>query len=1043
MMQHPVAVKQRQQDSNMSQQLSGMPCGKWTCTSPGTVVSSSPGSLASLLHSLDFSCLCGDPASCFPELISIDSRNCNENALFIALRGEIDDGHDYVNQVLKNGCAAVLVEKDRLPQETFHDCRACVVEVEDSRRAYALLAETLFASPAQAMMMMAITGTNGKTSVSYLLEQVLQDAGKRVGVIGTINYRYVNRKGELQIFPSPFTTPEPLLLQGILREMADSGVNCVIMEVSSHGLAQNRIGNLLFDMAAFTNLSRDHLDYHLDMKSYFEAKSILFSCHLKANAQAVISFSNTETTWSKELLELLTERGTQTITCGTTGCDISPKSVQGGLQHTEIVLQTDNGTCEFISPLVGGFNVHNLQTAFAMARVAGVSTTEISTSLGAAVGAPGRMQRVQMIPGEEGFRPSVFVDYAHTPDALLQVLTTLKALPHNRLFCVFGCGGDRDTGKRALMGEICGKFADVAIITDDNPRSEDPASIRQMVAAGVEKTDLAERDMGWLQSSKESETGFVAVPDRSAAIAAAIGAAGAGDIVLIAGKGHEDYQITKRGKRFFDDTLEAKKALSGWTLDSLLLATGGKLLDREHTDGILGSVSTDSRTVRKNDIFVALQGERFDAHDYAADVVKAGAGCLVLHRLPEQSLSCPVLLVDDTEKGLGDIAAYRRKCMQALASPMIVGITGSSGKTTLKEMCFSIFKRQWPDSDKVAPARVLKTEGNFNNSIGLPLSLLPVTPAHCALLLEMGMNSPGEIARLTEIADPDIACVLNVHGAHLQGLGSIEGVAEAKGELFKNCRPDTVLVVNNDDARVVALGADCTQQKICFGLDSNDASAPDVYSSDVDLSQKEEIHFSLHIGEEVARITLAVPGSHNISNALAAAAISHAAGVAITQIAEGLAAFKPADSRMQIVDGPAGSRIINDCYNANPESMRAGLATLAGFEGAARVAILGDMLELGADAEKLHTEVGRYIGELGIEFLAILGEYKTQVQSGVQESEGKRTTVRSFDDQDSCYEWLQSLVSDGTIQAGSYLLIKGSRGMHLENLVNQLQRELA
>ena len=1043
MMQQSVAVKQTQQDSNMSQPPSGMPCGKWSCTSPGTVMSSSASPLTSLLYTITYSCLCGDPATCFPKIVSVDSRKCDGNSFFVALCGEERDGHDYVNQALENGCAAVLVEKGRLPQKTIQNCTACIIEVEDSRVAYSLLAETLFACPAHGMTMMGITGTNGKTSISYLLEWILRNAGKQVGVIGTINYRYLNSDGELKVFPSPFTTPEPLLLQGILREMADAGVGSVIMEVSSHGLAQNRIGNLLFDVAAFTNLSRDHLDYHVDMKSYFEAKSLLFRNHLKENAQAVITFSEGDTSWGKALQEVCAERDLQTVTCGTVDCDIFPKSVQGNLQHTEIVLQTQGGMCALTSPLVGDFNVQNLQTAFAMARAAGVSPVEISKSLGTATGAPGRMQRVPVILGEEGFRPSVFVDYAHTPDALLQVLKTLKALPHNRLFCVFGCGGDRDTGKRTLMGEICGKFADVAIVTDDNPRSEDPVTIRLMVAAGVKKTDLPQRDMDWLHAIKETETGFVLVAERSTAIAAAIEAAAAGDIVLVAGKGHEDYQITASGKRFFDDTLEAKKALNRWKLESLLLATGGKILNQGHAVGFLGAVSTDSRTVRQNDIFVALQGARFDAHDYAVDVAKAGAGCLIMHRHPKQPISSPVLLVEDTEKALGDIAAYRRKCMQALSNPVLVGITGSSGKTTLKEMCFAIFKQQWPDSDKAAKERVLKTEGNFNNSIGLPLSLLPITAAHEAVLLEMGMNSPGEIKRLTAIVDPDIACILNVHGAHLQGLGTIEGVAEAKGELFRNCGPDTVLVVNNDDARVAALAASCAHPKIFFGCNRCEALSLDVYSSDVDLSQREEINFSLHIGAEQAQITLAVPGSHNISNALAAAAISHAAGIGLAQIAEGLAAFKPADSRMQIIDGPAGSRIINDCYNANPESMRAGLATLAGFESAARIAVLGDMLELGDDAEKLHREVGRYVGELGIEFLAILGEYKKQVQTGVQESEGQRTTVRTFSDQDSCDLWLQSLVDDGTVQAGSYILVKGSRGMHLENLVNQLQGELA
>jgi len=1006
-------------------------------------VSSSPESLSSLLQSLKYSCLCGDPADSFLQTITVDSRKCNEKALFIALRGVASDGHDYVRQVLENGCAAVLVEKDALTPNIYQDAEVCIIAVDDSRLAHALLAEELFAFPARAMCMFGITGTNGKTSISYLLESVLRDAGKQVGVIGTINYRYMAEDDTAHVFPSPFTTPEPFLLQSILREMVDAGVDSVIMEVSSHGLAQHRIGNLLFDVAGFTNLSRDHLDYHQDMQSYFKAKSLLFTEHLKKNGRAVITFPEEDPEWSQALQAICIDLGVQSTSCGAADCDIFPESIDGSLHHTNIHLQTTAGTVALGSPLVGDFNVQNLQTVFAMAKAADIVDAQISASLRSAAGAPGRMQRISACPGEESFRPTVFVDYAHTPDALLQVLKTLGNLPHNRLFVVFGCGGDRDTGKRALMGEICGEYADVAVITDDNPRTEDPQSIRVMVAEGIKKSDIPQRDMAWLQAGKEDGKGFITVAERDTAISAVIEAAGVNDIVLIAGKGHEDYQITAKGKRFFDDSLEAEKALNGWTLQSLELATGGILSGGASAGILTGAVSTDSRTVAKNDIFVALQGERFDAHDYVSDVASAGVGCLVLHRQPQDQLSVPWILVKDTEKALGDMAAYRRKCMRSFSNPVVVGITGSSGKTTLKEMCFSIFRQQWPDSEKTAKGRVLKTEGNFNNLIGLPLSLLPISPVHQGVLLEMGMNHPGEIERLTEIADPDIACILNVHGAHLQGLGTIEGVARAKGELFRTCGQDTTLVVNGDDSRVAALAADCSQRKIVFGCGTEENRALDVYSSALDLSEPETIHFTLHIEEQTTAVTLAVPGRHNVSNALAAAAIAHAAGISITRIADGLAAFKPADSRMQIVEGPAGSRIINDCYNANPESMRAGLATLAGFKGVTRVAVLGDMLELGIDAEKLHRTIGKCVAELGIEFLAILGDYQKQVQAGVQENDGNQTTVRVFDDQDSCNGWLQSLIEDGSIQEGSYILVKGSRGMHLENLVKKLRGEPA
>ena len=1024
-------------------QQSGNFAPEWSCTSPGTALSAVSTSLSTLLDPLNFSCLQGDPTATVVNTISVDSRNCREDALFIALCGEERDGHHFIPQAMEQGCRAFLVERGRYDGQEVRNEQVVVIEVADTRAACALVAEQVFAHPATEVAILGITGTNGKTTISYLLESVLAEAGERVGIIGTVSYRYQDQDGKLHVIPAPFTTPEPLLLQSILKEMVDAGVDSIIMEVSSHGLSQNRIGGLQCDVAAFTNLSRDHLDYHADMEDYFQAKSLLFTKHLKEEGKAVITCAEEEENWSSKLAAICNDLGLSTMTCGQAHCDIFPLTSTTTLQQTDITLQTANGIFPCVSPLVGSFNIMNLQTTFAMALAAGVSEKTICDGLANATGAPGRLQRIAPCPGEEALRPTVFVDYAHTPDALLQVLQTLKGLPHERLLCVFGCGGDRDQGKRVQMGKICASFADIAVITDDNPRTEDPDTIRAMIAEGVKETKLPEHDLEWLTGRDGSGKGYVTVPNRADAINFAIQTAGKGDIVLIAGKGHEDYQITAAGKHFFDDSLEAKAALSSWKVETVAAATGGTILSEGVEHHTLGNVDTDSRTIENNDIFVALEGERFDGHSYTEQVEAAGAGCLVVHRRPEQHCTAPVVLVDNTEKALGKMAAYRRTCMQHWSQPVVVGITGSSGKTTLKEMCYSIFTRQWDGKDSRGQSRVLKTAGNFNNTIGLPLSLLPITPSHLGVLLEMGMNRPGEIEWLTKIADPDIACINNVHGAHLQGLGTIEGVAKAKGELFMNCRPDTILIVNNDDHRVVSLAEQCKQKKVVYGWQESGASELDIYATAVEAGRGETVQFVLHVEGEQTTICLPVPGLHNVSNALAAAAISHAAGIALEQIAEGLEAFAAADSRMQIVDGPAGVRIINDCYNANPESMRAGLKTLAGFTGAPRVAVLADMLELGENAATLHQELGRFAAESGIEFLALLGDHKEDVLAGAQAAEKGSAVVRTFIEQKSCMHWLQELIDTGQVGAGSYILVKGSRGMRLENLVNMLRGEQA
>jgi murE/murF fusion protein len=1009
----------------------------WVCTTPGTVVCSSGSfNIAALAEQLELSVLSGTPSNCLINQITIDSREVRSGSLFIALSGSKSDGHDFIDQAVDLNCSALLVEKGRVKREVYEDRGICVFETSNTRAVYGVLAEILFAYPAKNMNMFGVTGTNGKTSVSYLLESVLRQAGKQPGVLGTINYRYYDAQGDLIRIPSSFTTPEPLLLQEILRKMADNGVDSVIMEISSHGLEQNRIGTLAFDVAAFTNLSRDHLDYHPDMESYFAAKTLLFTNHLRNDGKAVTTFSAEDCKWSKRLQDLCAQNGVAVLSCGEPEkSGIYPLSVVSNLRKTDITFQTPEGVCSFSSSLVGDFNVTNLQTTFAMAMASGIPVSTICTALSTAAGAPGRMEQVRVSANEQGFRPAVFVDYAHTPDALEQILKTVKALPHTALYCVFGCGGDRDAGKRPLMGTIAGKYSDIVILTDDNPRSEDSGSIIDEVARGL---NVRACQSSWLGQKKRDERGFVTIPDRHRAIAAAIAAAGADDIVLIAGKGHEEYQLTSKGKIFFNDTLEAAEALSNWKLESLLLATDGKLLRYCNPGRSMGSINTDSRTIQPDDVFVALKGERFDGHDYAEQVAAAGAGCLILEHEPETSLSVPVVLVKDTEQALGDLARYRRANMKEISTPRVIGITGSSGKTTVKEMCAAIFSKQWPEQADSPSGRVLKTEGNFNNLIGLPLSLLPVSPKHKAVILEMGMNAPGEIARLTDIADPDIACIVNVHGAHLQGLGDIEGVARAKAELFHGCGPETVLVINGDDPRVVDVAGSCAQRKIFFGISDASSQLLDVYATHCKTGGQEDVAFMLHVKEQEQQVVLQVPGAYNISNALAAAAIAVAAGIDIRLIAAGLSAFRPTDRRMQIFDGPAGSRVINDTYNANPESMKAGVDTLCELGSGTRVAVLGDMLELGPDSEALHRMIGASAADYGIDFLGVLGDFAVSTASGAIEQGMDKERVHVFGEKEACICWLKELVSTGNIKSGTYVLVKGSRGMRLENLVERL-----
>jgi len=466
------------------------------------------------------------------------------------------------------------------------------------------------------------------------------------------------------------------------------------------------------------------------------------------------------------------------------------------------------------------------------------------------------------------------------------------------------------------------------------------------------------------------------------------------------------------------------QAGAAWDVAALLLATGGRLLGSGQA-ATLGSVSTDTRGIRPGDIFLALAGERFDGHDFLDKAVRCGAAALVVSRALKPLPAVPVVLVEDTLKALGDLAAFHRAALQNLR---VVAITGSTGKTTVKEMAAAILGREF---------RVLKTEGNRNNLVGLPLSLLPAEADHEVAVLELGMNRPGEIARLTEIADPDVACIVNVQAAHLEGLGDIEGVARAKGELFGGLHDGATMVVNDDDPRVTALAAAYPHKKVRFGADPQ----AEVRATHIRSLGEGGMAFTLHVLGEKRRVSLRGPGVHNVGNALAAAAIAHAVGLGIESIAAGLEGYIPFASRLEIRTATGGVKLINDTYNANPGSMRAALATLVDLADVRKkVAVLGDMLELGEESGPAHWALGVEAARLGCDALLTVGEFARKTVEGARSAGMDPRQAKGFTDKAEVVAQLQKLMVLGDLVAGDWILVKGSRGMRMESIVEDLTR---
>ena len=462
--------------------------------------------------------------------------------VFVALKGHRTDGHLYLAASLARGARVVVTEQELEPP-----AGVTVVRVPQARLALAHLSAAFYGHPSRELTLVGITGTNGKTSTTYLLEAILTAAGRRVGVVGTVNYR---AGGET--WPAPVTTPESLDLQRMLRQMRTKGVSHVFLEVSSHALDLRRVDRTRFAAGVFTNLSQDHLDYHRDLDEYFAAKSRLFLEILPNGGSAPgLAVLNLDDPRGKSL------RDRVQVPALTYGChpesQVRPLEYRYRQDGLEAKLTTPAGELTIASRLVGPFNLANVLAASATALGLGLSPAEVARGIASLPGVPGRLERFGPPAG-----PALFVDYAHTPAAVIQALAALKTLHFTRLITVFGCGGDRDRSKRPLMGRAAAAGSHLVIITSDNPRSEDPEAIIREIEPGVAQGGLTKITAA---AAKRGEPGYLAVPDRREAIRLAVELARPGDAVLVAGKGHENYQIWGRERRHFDDREEVAAAL--------------------------------------------------------------------------------------------------------------------------------------------------------------------------------------------------------------------------------------------------------------------------------------------------------------------------------------------------------------------------------------------------------------------------------------------------------------------------------------------------
>lgn len=912
--------------------------------------------------------------------LHLDSRRLRRGDVFLAVPGVRGDGRDHIAAALAAGALVLADTATRHAGEPWQPVAGLDVSrlacVPGLKGLLGELAHEWYGRPSQALAVVAVTGTNGKTSCAYWIADALNGAGMPCGVLGTLGIRWPDGSSEA----GSLTTPDVVSVHRSLAAQRAAGAQAVAMEASSIGIEQGRMSQVQVRVAGWTNLSRDHLDYHGSMDAYAAAKEALF--RFPGLQAAVINLDDAAGRAACGRLPAGLDVWTYALAGHAADADrparlaaaMSAAQPSGdGLAFALEERRAGQASAQaaVASQLLGEHNIENMLLVAGVLRALGLDLAASAAQLERLAPVPGRLERVQAPGLAADQQPLVVVDYAHTPDALARTVQALAPLAQRRggrLLCLFGCGGDRDPGKRPLMAQAA-LAADRVIVTSDNPRSESPEAIIEQILAGVP----ADRQVEVLA-------------DRAEAILHAIWSSAPADVLLLAGKGHETYQEIQGLRHVFDDREWARLAL--WW-------------------GTGRDAAIDARKLAAGEVFVALAGERADGHAFVAQAEAAGAAAaLVAH--PVADVALPQFVLGDGRAALARLAtAWRRRF-----DLPVIAVTGSNGKTTTKEMIAAVLAA-WVGE----PAR-LATRGNLNNELGVPMTLLRLRAGHRAAVVELGMNHPGEIAVLAAMAQPTVALVNNAQREHQEFMKSVAAVAEENGAVLAALPQNGIAVYPADDAHAAVWerlsGA---RRKLRFALSGAAeilACAPQLTPAGVEATVR------LPEGAALALAT-AVPGLHNLRNALAALACTLAVGVPVDTAVQALHAFSPVAGRMQARRLAAGVWLIDDSYNANADSVRAAIDVLASVPGP-RVLVLGDMGEVGDQGPAMHEEVGAYAASRGVDVLVAMGELSRQAVTAfgagavwVDATEAAMTAVRAAQP--------------------AVVLVKGSRFMHMENIV--------
>ena len=981
-----------------------------------TITMSDKKTLEDIISEIDHRVISGDVNVPVTHIVW-DSRNAGPGGVFVAVEGDISDGHSFIEKAMEGGISAVVCDSLRscLSEEELvrlsERYKVPVVEMNETRIGMAQLSMALYDHPEKQLKLIGITGTKGKTTSAFMLHRILQDNGHKTGLMGTV----CNMMGEEKI-DADHTTPEAPVTYEFLSRLAKSGYDSCVMEVSSLGLKYLRNYGLNYKAGCFTNLYNDHIGgiEHPDMDDYYNSKLMIFD----ESETAVVNIDDEHgqtTLRAAGKCGNVIKYGIVSDDCDLKAYDIKPMQ-RDGVNGTAFTVRYKAAESQAFIPIPGKFNVYNALCAIACAISMGIDINNACTSL-SGVSVPGRMQPVA---NDLGF--NVVVDYAHNGEALTNVIETVREFTPGRVITLFGCGGDRPPKRRTDMGEVAGKMSDLTIVTSDNPRFEEPLAIIGIITEAIEK-----------ESGK-----YVVEPDRRKAIRMAIREAKAGDTVIVAGKGHEDYQEIKGVKYHFDDYEECVNAVGlfckekggyMFTLAEIAQATGGKIVhpglsEEDIKDAVVCGVSKDTRTIREKDLYIAIKGERFDGHDFISDAISKGASIVLgdnEEKIPDGVIA---VIANDTVEAIGKLARHYRLSLAA----RVICVTGSVGKTSTREMIACALG---------SGMKVHSTKMNENNEIGMPMSILTAPMDTEALVLELGMRLKGEISYLTNIACPDIAVITCAGYSHIERLGSRENIRDAKCEIMEGLRKRGLIIVNGDDKELVEYVSSIVPEGRYVASVSvsgnNSKLKAEAYAENVKFERTGGVSFDVSIRrtketEKICDVTLKLNGIHNVRNSLFALLCSSLSGVPFDGAVKAVSDFDQPQGRGKVIYTKRFT-VIDDAYNASPESMEAAFGNLEVLGAGKRsIAVLGGMLELGDFAPELHKQVGRSCGGYGFDAVFVTGDQKSDFVEGIR-STGINVNVVECQDTEDVKNKLKDYVADGDV-----LLFKASHSFGFEKL---------